>query len=310
MRLAGRLRTTYLLLNRFRHFHARMARRFASWETQLLEKSIPGLLEGTKPQALPEMPTEVHMLVGSQTWLMALWAARSFQWASGYAWRFVFQDDGTLSPRQIAGLQRLFPLGTVSSRSDADARMEDRLAEWPACLAARRAHFMFLKLFDPLFHSDSDRYILLDSDVLFFKKPTEMLDWVRTGKPIFLFNPDIGESYSVPVEALERHFGVKMLRRANAGLALIPREAVRLDVVEEYLSKFERESTHDLWLEQTAYALLASLYARSDLLPPSYEISFGPSRGSGSVARHYVGHRASRPHFFREGVIHLAPHLL
>jgi hypothetical protein len=86
---------------------------------------------------------------------------------------------------------------------------------------------------------------------------------------------------------------------------------VSLDLVEEYLGKFEAKSRHDLWLEQTAYALLASKCGGgAALLPDTYEISFGSERQKGCVARHYVGTHDSRPHFFREGVIKLSKHLL
>jgi hypothetical protein len=109
---------------------------------------------------------------------------------------------------------------------------------------------------------------------------------------------------------LEAFFGVNLLRRANAGLALIPRAGVNLDVVEEYLVRFEQQSVHDLWLEQTAYVLLASKWDGSaGLLPETYEISFEPRRHDGCIARHYVGTHDSRPHFFREGVITLAREL-
>ena len=190
--------------------------------------------------------------------------------------------------------------------------MEIRLVDHPACLAARRKHIMFLKLFDPYFFpSGTDRYILLDSDVLFFRKPIEIMEWAGCKNPKFLFDPDVKDSYSIPASELEEYFQIKMIRHANAGLALIPRAGVDLNAVEEYLKRFEKQSTHDLWLEQTAYALLASKWAGgAALLPDTYEISFGAERQNGCVARHYVGTHDSRPHFFREGVIGLSKELL
>ena len=300
----------FKMLNKLRHFHASMASSFKSWEVHVLERQIPSLLIRSKPQNLPEMPVEVHMLVGARTWLMALWAARSYQFSTGLLWNFVFQDDGTLTQRQMDGLKNLFPLCVVKPRSTADVKMESLLEKWPSCLKARQKHIMFMKMFDPLFYSDADRFILLDSDILFFEKPQEILDWAVGDNPQFLFDPDVKNSYSIPVHELEVHFGVKMLEHANAGLAMIPRRRVDLDVVEEYLIRFEKESMHDLWLEQTAYALLASMSKGSALLPDTYEISFGSRRNLGCVARHYVGTNDSRPHFFREGVISLAKNLL
>lgn len=301
----------FLLLNKLRHFHASMVKSFTAWEAYVLERQIPSLLIGSKPQNLPEMPLEVHMLVGARTWLMALWAARSYQLSTGFLWHFVFQDDGTLTQRQIEGLNNLFPLSVVLSRSSVDVKMESLLMKWPSCLKARQKHIMFMKMFDPLFYSEADRFILLDSDVLFFAPPQEILDWSVGERPRFLFNSDTKNSYSIPTNVLENYFGVKILDHVNAGLALIPRAGVNLDMVEEYLVRFEKQSVHDLWLEQTAYALLASKWGGgAALLPDTYEISFGAERQKGCVARHYVGTHDSRPHFFREGVITLARELL
>lgn len=301
----------FKLLNRLRHFHVGMAMRFLKWEREVLEQKIPHLIVGSGVQNLPHKPLEVHMLVGNRTWLMALWAAKSFQWATGFLWDFVFQDDGSLRQVQIEELKRMFPAAVVRAKAEADAEMEWKLAGRPACLNARSKHVMFLKMFDPYFHSSRDRYLLLDSDVLFFQKPQEILDWSEDKNPGFLFDPDVKDSYSIPANELEAFFGVNILRRANAGLALIPRAGVDLDVVEEYLVRFEQQSVHNLWLEQTAYVLLASKWAGSaGLLPESYEMSFEPCRQKGCVARHYVGTHDSRPHFFREGVISLARELL
>ena len=300
----------FKLLNRLRHFHVGMAMLFLKWEREVLEQKIPHLIVGSKVQKLPHKTLEVHMLVGDRTWRMALWAAKSFQWATGFCWDFVFQDDGSLSQGQILEMERMFPAGVVMGRAEADAEMDRMLAGHPACLNARKRHFMFLKMFDPFFHSNRDRYLLLDSDVLFFQKPLEILDWSEVGTPSFLFDPDVKDSYSIPASDLEAFFGIRMMRRANAGLALIPRAGVNLDVVEDYLVRFEQQSVHDLWLEQTAYVLLASKWDGSaGLLPETYEISFDPRRHEGCVARHYVGTHDSRPHFFREGVITLAREL-
>jgi hypothetical protein len=251
------------------------------------------------------------MLVGARTWLMALWAARSYQWSTSNLWHFVFQDDGTLTQRQMEGLKNLFPRCVVLPRPSADMKMERLLEKWPYCLKARQKHIMFMKMFDPLFYSEADRFILLDSDIIFFNKPHEILDWSVGENPRFLFNPDVKDSYSIPVSELESYFSGKILKHANAGLALIPRAGVNLDMVEEYLVRFEKQSSHDLWLEQTAYAVIASKWGGgAALLPNTYEISFGAERQKGCIARHYVGTHDSRPHFFREGVITLARELL
>lgn len=303
-------RLFFRVYNRLRHRASRESNRQLSREKNLLEKKIPQLIVHAERASLPRIDTEVHMMLGSDTWLMAIWACRSFEYASGFSWDWVFQDDGTLGSDQILHLQDLLQSCEFRGKLDSDTKIEEALKKFPACDAARKKHIMFGKMFGPYFHSDKDRYILLDSDILFFGPPLEIVEWARSDSPHFLFNQDIQSAYAVSPNLLSSHFGCELLPRVNAGLALVPKKYVSLEVVEEFLEKFESKSSHDLWLEQTAYALLASLQTESTLLPKTYEISFSPTRSKNCVARHYVGGNLSRPHFFREGVIELAKNLL
>jgi hypothetical protein len=300
----------YRLLNKLRHGWAAGTLYCYAHEMDILCRKLPDLIKGVPAQTYPPCAVSVHMLLSRESLVMGLWAARSFQHFTGRCWKMVFHDDGSLGDADAALLERHFPLGRVWRRADADRQVEAGLAGYPGCLENRRRQIMFLKLFDPYFGGAGDRFILLDSDVLFFQTPKEILEWAESDAPGFGFNSDVHNAYSVETDKLESHFGVPLWKNVNAGLALVPRAGISLETVESYLQEFSSQSVHDLWLEQTAYALLASKYGRGELLPSSYEISFNPKRGAHCVARHYVTAAESRQHFFREGVVTLAPVLL
>jgi hypothetical protein len=238
---------------------------------------------------------------------MALWAAKSFYSKAGVTWPLVWHQGGPISPSGRLALAMHFPDSTFLSRAEADTRVEWELAARGLlhCRRARRRSFMLLKLVDCLLLSRADYLLLLDSDVLFFDKPTLLLDAVRTGQPDALFNRDSRSWYSLAPEVARARYGVEPLPELNAGLGLIRREAWPIDLVERYLA--DPDILREPWLtEQTANALLAA-GANTALLPDTYACSTSPgltsTSGHSLVAKHYPSH--PRPLFFREGIPHL-----
>ena len=300
----------YRFLNKLRHAWVAAARYCYDREWAVLRWHIPALIRNVPAQSFPPCSISVHMLLSHDTLTMGLWAARSFQHFTQRCWKMVFHDDGSLEDADVALLQKHFPRGIVWRRAEADLKVEAGLGRHPFCLRHRRDKIMLLKLFDPFFACEGDRFIVLDSDVLFFQTPCEILEWADATEPVFRFNPETESGYIVPMEKLEARYGFPIWKGVNAGLGLIPRAGISLDLIENYLQEFASESVNDLWLEQTAYALLASKFDRGGLLPFTYEISYRPARGGNCTARHYLSAGNSRPHFFREGVITLSPLLL
>ncbi len=58
--------------------------------------------------------------------------------------------------------------------------------------------------------------LVLDSDMLFFKKPLEMINNIDKGNVFFM--SDYQDAYSYPVECLNSHFGIGIKAKINAGL--------------------------------------------------------------------------------------------
>jgi hypothetical protein len=278
-------------------------------ETAVLQRYLPSLVKNVPAQTFPPCSLPVHLLLSRDSLLMGLWAVRSFQHFTERCWKVIFHDDGSLRDQDEALLQKHFPLAVVWRRADADRKMEAALAKYPNCLQIRRSQVFSLKLFDPFFASEEDRLMVLDSDVLFFKKPAEILEWAGMDQPGFVFNSDFQSAYGISNKNIEARFGMSLREKINSGLALIPRAGISLDLVEDFLKEFPKVADH-YWMEQTVYALLASKFGQCGLLPPTYEISYNRKRGASCVARHYVTGEGSRQLFFREGVNDLAPQLL
>lgn len=231
----------------------------------------------------------VHMLVSSRTWDAGLLAAVSLESSSGKSWQFFFHDDGTLDERMMERILGRFPDARVVRRGEADERARVFLAGHPKCLEHRGRHNLFLKFFDFAAWAPDERFIVLDSDVIFFRRPPEIMDWAESESQDYRYNEDTKEKFCIPRDYIERGLGTAPWPRFNSGLVLVPKRAINLDLAETLLAKFEETAHHPQFFEQTLYGLMGAAWGRGGALPPSYEINWGYFRRPGAVCRHYVG---------------------
>ena len=241
-----------------------------------------------RPPGEPAGPT-VHMLVSSKTWHAGLLASASFEHHTGRRWSFVIHDDGTVPKSAVEQISKILPDSRFVPRSEADARAHTFLAGHPKCLEHRSRHNLFLKFFDFVAFAPGGRFIVLDSDVIFFRCPDEILAWTDAGADTCHYNEDTKEKYCIPRGDIEEALGLTMWPRFNSGLVLLPRGAFDLELAERLLATFEKTAHHPQFFEQTLYGLMASAWNKGGALPRSYEISWGYFHHRGAVCRHYVG---------------------
>jgi hypothetical protein len=235
------------------------------------------------------MPVSVHMLVSSETWDAGILAAISFENFTGRRWPLFIHEDGSVTRAQRGTIERILRGVRFVPRAEAEKVMERRLAKHPKSFSNRSRHNLFLKFFDFPAYAPYDRFVVLDSDVIFFKRPGEILSWADRGKEECWFNEDTREKYCIPRPRIEQELGMKIWERVNTGICLIPKSAISLELAERLIAAFETNAHHPQFFEQTLYALMASALNKGGMLPPTYNISWGYLRAAGSICRHYVG---------------------
>ncbi|MEQ1948432.1 MAG: hypothetical protein ABL995_14670 [Bryobacteraceae bacterium] len=251
-------------------------------------------LTGTNDHAI----CEVHLLTSKEDWLNACWAILSFYRASGANYALTIHEDGTLPPFAHGALSRLFPDARIIRRSEADRQVRASLVNYPRSLAFRESNKLSLKVFDLLHYIRAPRVMLLDSDVLFFSHPTELIR--RIEDPTYnrnSANEDIASAYTVDASTVHRHCGFTPVERFNSGLCLFQRESLRLDWFEEFLG-IPGAIGHFWRIEQTLLALASSRFG-CELLPEEYKVRVEAGIADRPV-KHYVG--AIRDLMYREGL--------
>ena len=259
----------------------------------------PRILKTAPIRDTTDATAEVHVLTRAQDWLDMIWALKSFYRASRRSYKLCIHDDGSLRPEQSAAILEHFPDARLIGRPAADQLVFEQLKDFPKCLAFRQTNVLAPKVFDFASFLQSDRMLLFDSDLFFFKEPTAMLR--RIEDPMYrcnTFNADCGHGYTVQPDVVRERIGHQLLPRINSGLGLIHKGSIRFDWCEEFLGLPDILSGHFWRIEQTLIALCSSRFG-AELLPDEYTLRL--ERGIGfRPFRHYVG--AIRHLMYAEGI--------
>src|SRR3989344_7641774 len=151
---------------------------------------------------------EVHILAPKSGLWMTYWTIRTFLYHSGLCPRIIIHDDGTIDEKTVQMFEGKFSNKNVSilRRADADRQFE-RDPKIPNIIKTHRnkcKNIYLLMFVDHLFLSSSRRVMVLDDDILFYDRPTEIIDFMQGKKDVDAIfalyegerNPvDMGEEY-------------------------------------------------------------------------------------------------------------------
>jgi hypothetical protein len=255
-----------------------------------------------RPQILETAPTntgagacELHVLTSQYDWLNLLWALKTFYYYSGRSYGLCIHEDGTLDDSARQALRLAFPDARLISRIEADECLLPLLASYPRCLEFRSTNALSQKVFDFTALGTHERLMIMDSDLLFFAEPIDLL-WALEHSPHNSLNKDWREGYTIS-QATRSKLGFQVPPLINSGLGLVHKASMRLDWLEEFLALAEILS-HPHQIEQTLIALCSARFGYT-MLPEEYDVHVGPRRPH-APCRHYAG--PTRPLLYGEGL--------
>jgi len=278
----------------------------ATWHDRVVSRRILDWKNPFAAQPPGEIP--VHVLSGKDDWLLACWMLASWFHTTERNWTVIIHDDGHIPPEAAAAFERIAPGSRRISADTADRAVLETLAAHPACSDYRKAHPLARKIFDVPALTPGERFIILDSDVLFFRKPDFILRWCADGGDECWFNEDVKEAFPIPLGEIREILGIDVWPRVNSGLCLLNRSAIDLDLCERALRESSLLKGHIWLVEQSLFAICASARNRGGLLPPDYEVSLEKKARPDAVARHYVG--AVRQLFYGDGIARVKRQLI
>ncbi len=248
-------------------------------------------------------PFDLHILACEKDLEMSLWALKTFYYFSETNPLLVLHDDGSLSSGSKEIYQTHFRGCRILERDEADSRIDKALENYPLSRKMRqdKRFYCSLKLFDSFHFCEADHVLQMDSDILFFQKPEELLKHIANRQPCFL--SDYQDAYSFDWHILNDVFSTRIEHRGNAGLFFMSRQAhfEHLDLIERYFREMERlgfdgpPNRH----EQTLNVMILS-HLNAARLSSTYQISSQPVTPN-TVMHHYVSD-GSRKRMYLEGV--------
>lgn len=128
----------------------------------------------------PDVPA-VYFLTGRKFWYQTAFCAHSLLRHADRPLRVVMLDDGTLSSPVAAALRAVLPGVQLVPAADIGRRLDQALpADRFPTLRRRRIEYPHLRKLTDVHAGSSGWKLVLDSDMLFFRPPTVMTDWLAT----------------------------------------------------------------------------------------------------------------------------------
>lgn len=259
------------------------------------------------PVAVPgqDQDFSVHILLCNRDFEMSVCALRSFVFYCGRSFEFVIHEDGTLTQEQKKYLLKNFPKSEIIDYHRSLNLAKETFGENSEIYKMRQKGVLMLKLLDIKLFSTKKKVIVLDSDILFFKKPDEVLNAATRFDVPNLFNKDVFPSLMASKEVLEDICAKKIPERINSGLSVVYRDAIDFVLLEKWLKELNDRKV-DIILHRIEQSLITMLCVNHksgiDYLPETYDVSFEKDVGQ-SVCKHYVG--VIRHGFELEGLSYL-----
>lgn len=222
-------------------------------EMEHAAENLPPLPEFPDPQRVT-----LHLVTGRRFWSQTAFCLHSFSAQAQVGLNVELYDDGTMNSALQRRIREFAPRARIHLQSNLVARLHEHLPEtkFPALRERWRNYPNIRKLVDP--HLGSTGWKLaIDSDLLFFRRPDFLLDWLRApDRPLHAV--DCEESYGYPRGVLEKLAGGPIPPLVNVGLTGLRSENLDWEELERWCHELTIERRPSYYLEQALIAILAS----------------------------------------------------
>ena len=242
------------------------------------------------PADLASPPLTVHLLTGNRFWYQSAFCLWSFARQASRLISPVLYDDGSLQPAQVEVLTALFPLARVIPTRETLARLDAILpaSRFPV-LRERWKNYPHIRKLTDIHAGARGWKLVLDSDLLFFRRPTHLIDWLdRPDRPLHAV--DVQNSYGYSRPLLDSLAGAPLTDRVNVGLCGLNSEALDWDKIESWCRTLIEQEGTNYYLEQALAAMVVA--GRETSIAPEDDYVTLPrlpeARACEAVMHHYV----------------------
>jgi hypothetical protein len=158
---------------------------------------------------------EAHFLSPSRSYADLLYSAKSLIHHYPERLRLFIHFDNVPTDTVLNRVKHHLPNARLTTRPERDRLINPWLAErgFRTCQEFRRVNVMAIKLIDVLALARSDRFMLIDTDVLSFARLDQFAHWHNTARAVNTFGRDpVSHPYCLSKEDIQSRFGVEIKR--------------------------------------------------------------------------------------------------
>ena len=244
---------------------------------------------------------EIHILCQKKDSIMLAWSLVSFIKQTGICLKIIIHDYCSFYKKTAKRLESKFPELKVLFLTEANMLINNMTNLTPKLLEHRKfGHKLIYKLVDIFLLSRTEKVMVLDSDVLFFNRPEEILKFINEnpdcdslisrhdGSCDLMLLPD----YSTKHDILKNEAGYM-----NSGIIFYKKDKIGDDKLLEYFENTLREPG-DYFVEMTGWASLIAQTKFKFLTKERYVVKGRPE--TNTVAKHFTSPR--RHEFYIYGI--------
>jgi hypothetical protein len=217
----------------------------------------------------PEADTfEVYFLSGKKYWYQTAFCLYTLQKHANLNIKAFIVDDGSFDNQLEEQVKRQFRSSKVIRKEQLADLLDKYLpeTEYPAIRKRRLDYPHLRKLTDIHILPGSDWKLVLDSDMLFFNRPKELLQWLKKPKKM-LFMEDVKESYGYPIPFLRELTGTKLFpAKLNVGITGIASSLINWQEL-EYWTRSTLEKHGSSYLQEQGLTAMLAAKNGFQLLP-------------------------------------------
>jgi hypothetical protein len=244
---------------------------------------------------------EIAFLSGKGFWWQTLFCVVSLQTHCRMRIVPTVYDDGTFTDVTWSAFSRVVPWARLITASEIETALEAHLpsSRFPS-LRSRRLSYPHLRKLTDIHCGRSGWLAVLDSDMLFFRPPTALLDWlVAPDRPCSLVERITAYGYSPRL--MRELAGAEPPARVNVGVCGLRSDTIDWERLEYWCREMlEREGTH-YFQEQALTAMLLAGQECHRFGSPDYIVLPNLTEGRRPTAalHHYVA--SSKRSYFQYG---------
>ncbi len=224
--------------------HDRVIRRKYNLHTNISEEYNQRLyrdfefIKNTPPAPCnPEAEVEVHTLTSHYHVYMYIASLKSLLMHYSDMAIIAHNGDDTLTAADKALLHAQIPGIKIIDKEEGEKEVFARLAPYKRSLAYRKKIINSIELFDHNILTHCKKIIIMNSDILFFSRPTELIDWIQDTADQIVY---VYEERPLAQEGFLAQIGSKFPPHVTIALACFPTAILDLAFIEDVLKKTKR----------------------------------------------------------------------